>query len=387
LVDSVRELIALRTGLLAVERLDARLLETLDAASRRADLEVTSGRLRWAERFGEAIGILVTALPTERGRAEGLRARIDSAQRVAREALQRGRAALSARELDAAESALDVARRTASDDDEVCAFECELQALRIRLREVAEVQAMAAKQDFAGAHERLATLPPTSAAMRTKIFDLKRSLARAQGLDGGFVLRVDEGGEFLVLRRDSLSIGNLRDGRADLVVLANIAGQHARVQRRMSFHGGMEDRIVADRGEVAVNGQIVSEHRLRDGDEISLAGQLRFGYRVPSSRSLTTMLRVLGGFQVRGTDKVLLMKDRGRDGRILIGNNKDAHVPVPSDGPEVELFAGLDGQVRIRFEGNGSMDGRPFTGEHPVTAGVVVVCGGVAFVLLPMPPA
>ncbi len=386
LVDSVRELVALRTNLLAVERLDARLLETLDAVSRRADVEVMSGRLRGAERCGEALGSLAAVLTTECGRVDSLRARIDAAQRVALDAVQRGRTALSARELDAAESALDLARRAASDDDDVCALERELQALRLRLREVAEVQAMAAKQDFAAAHDRLASLPPTSAAMRTKIFDLKRSLARAQGLDGGFVLRVDEGGEFLVLRRDSLSIGNLRDGRADLVVLANIAGQHARVQRRMSFHGGMEDRIVADRGEVAVNGQAVREHRLRDGDEISLAGQLRFGYRVPSSRSLTTLLRVLGGFQVRGTDKVLLMKDRGRDGRILIGNSKDAHVPVPSDGPEVELFAGLDGQVRIRFEGNGTMDGRPFTGEHPVTAGVVVACGGVAFVLLPMPP-
>ena len=109
------------------------------------------------------------------------------------------------------------------------------------------------------------------------------------------------------------------------------------------------------------------------------------GYQVPSSRSLTAALTLSSGFQVAGTDKVLLMKDRGRDGRILIGSSKDVHVRTPHDQPEIELFATKDGQIRVRFDGTGEMNGQPFSKEHPVEAGALVRCGEVALVLQPLP--
>lgn len=386
LVEAAGELLEVRSGLLNADRLDARLLEFADAAAVRGEAASAKGHLRAAELCAEVLGRLRTVLAPVGRCADEITGRIQAARITAARAVERGRAALSARQFDAAESAFDVACRSAADDEAVRTLGRELESVRARMTEIDELKDMTTKRDFARAHEKLAILSPTPPSLRTKIFDLKRNLAQAQGLDGGFVLRVDEGGEFLVLRRDSISIGNLRDGRSDLVVLANISGQHARIQRKMSFHGGMEDRIAAVRGEVTVNRKSVREHRLSDGDEISLAGQLRLTYCVPSTRSLTSLVRVLGGFQVRGTDKVLLMKDRGRDGRIIIGRARDAHVPVPVDGPEVELYAGLDGQIRVRCDGAGSMDGRPFTGEHPVNAGAVVVCGDVSFVLLPLPP-
>jgi hypothetical protein len=386
-LDVVRELVGMRESLLTRDRLDARLLALGDEVAGRGEAECGKGRLHAAEVCLEALTALRGALGAVAPRVEDLGRRIATAHANAQEAVQKGRAALAAKELDAAESAFAVAHRNAADDAPVRELGREIEALRARSRELAAVEDMTASGDFARAHEKLATMAATPAALRTKIFDLKRSLARAQGLDGGFILRVDEGGEFLVLRSDSISIGNLRDGRSDLAVLANISGQHARVQRRMSFHGGMEDRILADRGQVSVNGKNVPEQRLRDGDEVSLGGQLRFEYRLPSSRSLTAQLRLLGGFQVRGTDRVLLLKDRGRDGRIIIGRARDAHVLVPGDGAEVELFAGLDGQVRVRCDSACTMDGRPFTGEHPVTAGAVVTCGDLTLVLQPLPPA
>jgi hypothetical protein len=385
-IELAHAIVQQRPNLLALDRLDARLLAAMDALQGRCETEISAGRLRDAQVCADALEAMARALPAEAARVETLRARIAANHAAAGDAVVRVRAAIAQRDLEGADAALEAARQSGWDDDQVAAAERELHALRAQMREADAVQALTERRDFASAHDRLATLPPTSAAMRTKIFDLKRSLAHAQGLDGGFVLRVDEGGEFLVVRRDSLSIGNLRDGRADLVILANIAGQHARLQRRMSFHGGMEDRILAERGPVTVNGVSVREQRLRDDDEVGLGGQLRLRYKIPSTRSLTTSLFILGGFQIRGTDKVLLLKDRGRDGRILIGNSKDAHVPVPVEGPEVELFAGLDGQVRVRCERNGTIDGKPFVGEHPVLAGATVVCGGIAFVLLPLPP-
>jgi hypothetical protein len=50
---------------------------------------------------------------------------------------------------------------------------------------------------------------------------------------------------------------------------------------------------------------------------------------------------------------VLLLKDRGRDGRILIGASHDCHVRVPGASGEVEIYASRDGQVRVRIDGLG----------------------------------
>ena len=104
---------------------------------------------------------------------------------------------------------------------------------------------------------------------------------------------------------------------------------------------------------------------------------------MPSGRSLTTSLTLSGGFQVGGTDKILLLKDRGRDGRILIGCKADVHVRVPHEEPEIEIYASKDGQIRVNFADAGDIDGRPFKGEHPVPPGALVRCGRVSFTLHP----
>ena len=100
-----------------------------------------------------------------------------------------------------------------------------------------------------------------------------------------------------------------------------------------------------------------------------LGKALEFVYQVAGKRSLTAGLQLRSGFQVAGTDKILLMKDRGRDGRILIGRADDSHIRVPHDEAEVEVYSASDGQVRVRFQGQGKIAGRPFRGEHPVAVG------------------
>jgi hypothetical protein len=62
----------------------------------------------------------------------------------------------------------------------------------------------------------------------------------------------------LVLRRDSVSIGNLRDGSKATSRCSRTSPGGMRASREaMSFHGGMQDQIVAERGDVAVNGERV----------------------------------------------------------------------------------------------------------------------------------
>jgi hypothetical protein len=83
---------------------------------------------------------------------------------------------------------------------------------------------------------------------------------------------------------------------------------------------------------------------------------------------------------------VLLMKDRGRDGRVLIGPGRDVHVCVPKAAGEVELYANNSGQMRVFCEAGGTIDGTAFAGEHPLAAGQVVCAAGVTFVLMPWQP-
>jgi hypothetical protein len=239
-------------------------------------------------------------------------------------------------------------------------------------------------RDFGGAKRLVRDLPPTPPALRTRIFDLKRRLDQLEGLKGDFVLRVEEAGEYLVLRGDRILVGNGRNPVSDLPILANIASRHLEISRTLTFHGGGALRIRAlSERSVRVNGGAVSSAALNDGDRIKLGDALELTFRVPSERSRTTLLRLERGFQVDGVDKVLLFDDCGKSGRILIGARKDTHVRVERTELEVELFAERSGELRCRYSGEGEVDGRAFSGESPVPAGAVIRCGAVVFTAQP----
>jgi hypothetical protein len=383
LTDVVAAMLAARDGLFAAGRLDARIQALVDRCVQRADRALLGGRVLAAAAFvpclvaANAAGLL--ALETvERVRASCVEreARADHLVAVAR-------ACLLARDLAGAEEACEQARRLCSDRGAVRALDAELEQLRRREAGLARASALAKAGDPVAARAEMDAMGETPSLLRTRIYDMKKSIAEAQGLDGAFVLRVDEGGEFLVLRGETISIGNVRDGSADLPILCALAGRHARIERSMSFHGGMVDSIVAENGDVAVGGQKVARHALRSGERFRLGSALQAIYSTPCSRSLTAMVQLLGGFQAAGTDRVLLLKDRGRDGRICIGAGSDVHVRVAAATAEVEVFGSKTGQLRVRCANGGTIDGVAFSDEHPVDAGAVVDAGGIRFVLMP----
>lgn len=378
------ELPDIRARLLKPDRLEARVLSLADRVFALVEDGYQAGRLAHAKSWLNAVA---TCCGSDRGLTErlaGWRTRLEEKMTAAREKLDDARRAIAASDVETANQCLQEAQVVWSDGSETHQVERAMRGVRNHEVRIANAQALAGRRDFASAHRELDEIGPTPGALRTRIFDLKKSIAKAQGLEHAFLLRVDEGGEFVVARGDSLTIGNLRDGSSDLPILANLAGCHARIDRRMSFHGGMQDTIRAEKGEIFVDGRGVTEVRLVSGTRVRLGASVEFEYTVPSTRSLTSQIVLRGGFQVSGTEKILLMKDRGRDGRILIGAAKDAHVAVRGAESEVELFADRNGQVRVRCDARGTIDGRPFQGEHPVPAGVVVACGGVSFVLQPI---
>lgn len=374
-----------RPTLLDPDRLRARLLEMHDRVRADAEAHLAAGRPHAAFVAAETLARLEDLDAADPAPRLDLRRRCDARIAEAQVCVNEASAFLARHDVEAAEARLDRARELAGDGADVRRLEDRMRAVRTQEANVREVQALAAAEDLAGAARRLADLPPTPPLLRTRIFDLKQSLARAQGLDHGFLLRVDEGGEWLTLRADSITIGNLRDGTSDLQLLANLAGRHARFQRSMSFHGGMQDKIVAERGEVFVNGSKIDQRALRTGDRIRFGGHVEMIYEMPVARSLTARLRLLGGFQVGGATRLLLMKDKGRDGRILLGAGQDCHVQVPGATGEVELFADRDGQIKVRVSGQGEIAGAPFKDEHPVVPGALVRACGITFTLMPWP--
>jgi hypothetical protein len=372
-----------RRSLFREGRLDARLAELAGRTVTTAEHALAAGRLsaaaRWVDAIGQTEGVGELAPRTAR-----LRERLDAQQVHARELLRKASAAMTGKDLVAAEEYADAAEALWVDGVDVARFREGLRDVRSEHRRLGSVEELVGEGDLDTARQQMDRIGLGSPLLATRIYDMKRELQRAQGLESCFVLRVDEGGEFLVFRSESVAIGNVRDGVADMQVLAAIRGRHARIERSMSFHGGMQDSIRAEDGEVSVAGQAVDRRRLQAGDEVQLGSSLRLRYELPCSRSLTAGLRLLGGFSVGGTDRALLLKDRGRDGRVVIGSGRDVHVQVRSATSEVELYSNRSGRMCVRAD-RGTIDGRPFSGEHPVEAGNCVEAGGVSFVLLPRP--
>ncbi len=383
LATVLSSLIELRPQLLREDRLDARILELADSLALHAENALREGRPTAVESWVRALSVVADLAPSLRHRIDDLQARVLERRKEASQTARQGLAALELRRIDAARECLQAALAADPEVDEVARLAEALQTIERHQAAMDAAAECVAESDFEGAQRKLDKLPPTPSALRTQVFDFKRGLAEAQGLEQGFLLRVDEGGEWLVLRSDSVVIGNVRDRRSDLPVLANLAGRHARIERTMSFHGGMKDQVVAMDGEVSVDGRQRQKHELIHGDAVVLGSSFELRYRMPSSRSLTASVSIAGGFQVQNTDKLLFLKDRGRDGRILIGSAADSHVRVRHADCEVELYGGSDGQMRVRCVEPGTIDGVPFQGEHPVAAGAHVQVGGIAFVMVP----
>lgn len=386
LIAVIEAWLPMRNAFLAEDRLDARFAELADRLHGLAEGAIARGALSAAERAAELLERMAGVDELFRSRAGGLRAGVCAARKEAEELADQARVSLRERDVSEAQRLGEAAAALDAEAPAVRSLRAEIDDLLRHEAVLARASALARERDFGGANQKLAELPPTPALLRTRIYDMKQSLAKAQGLENSFLLRVDEGGECVVLRGESVSIGNVRQSRADLPVLANLAGRHATVRRSMSFHGGMQDVIVAEEGEVRVADQVVSTRPLTSGDRVQLGPAFTFVYSQPSARSLSAMLQLQGAFQVAGTDRVLLMKDRGRDGRLLLGPGRDCHVRVAKATAEVELFATNTGQMRVACAAGGSIDGAPFRGEHPVDAGQLVEAGGVSFVLLPWRP-
>lgn len=213
---------------------------------------------------------------------------------------------------------------------------------------------------------------------------IRDRLRQGRGGGKGFILRVEEGGEFLVLTSSDLTVGNILSKDVDLPIMANISRVHARLVRSRDFHRGECYRVLSQGGaKCFVNGKAVRDHTLQHGDRLRLGSDLEMIFELPTEKSVTAVLHLQGDFAVDGINKIVLMKPGGTDGKILLSSGTRSHVPVQCLKRDVEIHCtGGDGEVGqlictslagVEVEGRG---GRPEEKFHP---GDVVQCGDLKF--------
>lgn len=160
-----------------------------------------------------------------------------------------------------------------------------------------------------------------------------------------FQLAVDDAGEFLVVGGDSLLLGHAKNRDADLPVLADLFGEHARLEfRPETFHAPATWRVTPTR-ELAAHGRalvvdgraIGDSHDLAHGERIEFSPQLAARIGAPVPASSTFLLEFERGAECLGAQRVLLFAP-GPGGLILIGRRARSHARVARLGGELRLF-------------------------------------------------
>lgn len=152
-------------------------------------------------------------------------------------------------------------------------------------------------------------------------------------------LAVDDGGELFCVCGDSVTLGHARLGEADVPLFADLAGLHARLERRTSFHGGSSWRLIPIGDvELGVSGRKVGPtgEPLVDGDEILLAPKVSFRFVAPELSTSSVRLDLLHGLEAEGAQRVLIWVS-GPEGRIRIGPKEERTVPVAGLEHDVDL--------------------------------------------------
>jgi hypothetical protein len=267
-----------------------------------------------------------------------------------------------------------------------------LEGLRDRSTEHAALDArvrraewLSDRRDFSGAWDELRSIEDAG-PFRTRIFDLKRRVQRERGLGQRFFLRVEEGGEYLVLLMDRVRIGNARVSGNDLPILANISSHHAEIERCSSFHSGTRYLLKPlEARPVHVQGLLVPAdgQALRDGELLRFGASLEMTFHLPSPRSQSAVLRLRDGFDVQGVERVILMKPGGKSGRLVCGPEERAHLRAPRP-LDLELWIDEDAQLRGRSSAPWKIDGHAVVSAEPVLPpGAWVESNGMRFAVDP----
>lgn len=290
---------------------------------------------------------------------------IDAAERGIREG-----------DLRAARAALDLLEARFADQPDLARLRASLEREEGVDRAIDDIEGHLQRREVTQARQKLATL---SGITHRGLRDLRERTTRDSGLAPSFVMRVEEGSEYLVLLADRLSIGNVLSGGNELSLFGSVSSRHAEIRRTVSFHRGVEYTIVSAPGkDVFIGTTRVSERVLRDGDVVRLGESVRLQFRLPTGKSRSAMLLLKGATAVDGIERVLLFWSGGRDGRLVLGSAASSHVVIPAAEREIEICGTGDaGVVACRSAIGVSVDGGAVVPEAPIRRGSSIQVGAV----------
>ena len=175
-------------------------------------------------------------------------------------------------------------------------------------------------------------------------------------LDGGvsvpakFVLQIDGVGSFVVFRDARVTVGPISSSSRPMLGL--IADPHVPVVALERVEG---DYFIRSQTPIDVNGQVVTEKLLADGDRIALSPRCRIRFGLPNPASTTAVLTVSGARLSRPDIRQIILMDRD----ILIGPYANNHVRTEQVQDPVALFA-QNGRLLCRAKGDILVDGARF---------------------------
>jgi len=183
------------------------------------------------------------------------------------------------------------------------------------------------------------------------------------------LLLVNGGGSYLLLRGDRISIGRAASQQpADVAIFSDLAERHAHISKVD------EDYFLFAGKDVEVGGRRTKHQLLRDGDRVVLARRAKFGFRLPSRKSLSAVLDLSDTTKMPNDVRRVILFDR----HATIGVGHNSHIRCTTALQTLVLFE-RDGAlwIRPRSDGRGRVD------AQRVKMGAPIEMAGMSFVVEP----
>lgn len=198
-----------------------------------------------------------------------------------------------------------------------------------------------------------------------------------------FRLVVDDAGEFLAAVGTAVTLGHASSTLADLVFLAHVEREHARLLFTNDFHAGPTWRIVPlGSARIEVDGRIAGPAGavVQDGARVVLGPNLAFRFSAADLSSSSIVLELEGGWECAGATRVLLFVP-GPDGRVTIGARGSRTIQVGDleDDVTLEVVEGTaagEPQRLVIACALGVERGRRPDGRGPTSLSTLVPPGG-----------
>lgn len=184
------------------------------------------------------------------------------------------------------------------------------------------------------------TARAAAAAGRDAANGAERGAALAHG---GLLLLVDGTGSCLLTARDIVRIGRAGGGaEVDVPLPASIQSHHADIIREG------DDYFLLARGPLRVNQRPVQRVLLRDGDRITLAEGVRFGFHKPSAKSDSAVLRISDRCRPpQDVSSVVLFRST-----CLVGPTPSCHVATREGRTRLVIYE-REGELLARLDERG----------------------------------